>query len=440
MKNHRIVVARHGGPEVLKVVEEDLPEPKAGEVRVKVQAAGVSAYDLMFRRFSLLPGAPRTPFTLGADVVGTADQIGEGVSTLKPGQAVAGATFCFNGLGGYAEYLCLPASELVPVPAGVDPAEAVCLVTNYLTAYAALHTAAEVRKGERVLIHGAAGGVGTALIELGKQAGLEMYGTASKPNHELVSRLGAVPIDYRAEDFVGRVRALAGGGADAVFDPIGGMRQLLRSHRALRRGGRLVWFGVAATKKGGLWIIPKTMLGIVLLMLFPGGKQVRGFPELGKDNAWYRKTLAELLAMLAAGKLKPVIAGRFPLAEAAQAHELIERGRYAGKAVLMDPRQDHPASRDRRGDDILTGAKPHPPCSILYYSFCSTVLRMIFPFTSAIALVILISRGQAVVHWKIVRQRQMPFPSASAAVCSSAPWSRESNRKRCAATIAAGPM
>jgi NADPH:quinone reductase-like Zn-dependent oxidoreductase len=335
MKHHRVVVSRHGGPEVLKTIEEDCPEPKSGEVRVKVLAAGVSAYDLMFRRSGWLPGTPRIPFTLGTDVVGTAEKSGEGVSGVEPGRMVAGATFCFGGLGGYAEHICLPERELVPVPAGVDPAQAVCLVSNYLTAHAALHLAAEVRSGERVLVHGAAGGVGTALLELGKLAGLEMYGTASKHNHGLVSRLGAVPIDYRAEDFVERVRGLTGGGVEAVFDPIGGARQVWRSHRALRKGGRLVWFGVAATRKDGLRVIPLTLLSLGLLALFPGGKQIRGFPDLGKDNAWYRKTLAELLGLLAAGRIRPVIAARIPLAEAVRAHELLERGIYAGKVVLI---------------------------------------------------------------------------------------------------------
>jgi NADPH:quinone reductase-like Zn-dependent oxidoreductase len=335
MKHHRVVVTRHGGPDVLQVVGEDRPEPRAGEARVKVLAAGVSAYDLMFRRSGLLPGTPRVPFTLGADVVGVVDKLGEEVATVEPGQTVAGATFCFGGLRGYTEYLCLPASELVPVPPGVDPAQAVCLVANYLTAHAALHLAADVRSGERILVHGAAGGVGTALLDLGKLAGLEMYGTASKHNHELVSRLGAVPIDYHAEDFVERIRSLTDRGVDAVFDPIGGARQVWRSHRALRKGGRLVWFGMAAEKKDGLRVIPFTLLTLGLLGLLPGGKQIRGFPELGKDNIWYRKTLAELLDLLAVGRIKPVIAERIPLAEAARAHELLERGKYAGKVVLV---------------------------------------------------------------------------------------------------------
>ena len=130
MKHQRVVVTRHGGPDVLQVVEEDLPEPQAGEVRVKILAAGVSAYDLMFRRSGSFPGTPRVPFTLGEDVVGVVDVLGEEVSTVEPGQTVAGATFCLGAGGGYTEFICLPTSELVAVPSGLDPAQAVCVVVN----------------------------------------------------------------------------------------------------------------------------------------------------------------------------------------------------------------------------------------------------------------------------------------------------------------------
>ena len=334
MKHHRVVVSRHGGPDVLQVMEEDLPEPRAGEVRVKVLAAGVSAYDLMFRRSGRLPGTPRVPFTLGQDIVGVVDKLGEAVSTVEPGHRVAGGTWSLGG-GGYAEFICLPASELVPVPSGLDPAEAVCLVVNYLTAYAALHRTANIRSGERILVHGAAGGVGTALLQLGKLAELEMYGTVSKYNHELVSALGATPIDYRTEDFVERIRSLTGDGVDAVFDPIGGARQVWRSYRVLRKGGRLAWFGVAATSKKGMRVIPLTLLAIFLLKLIPDGKQAPVAPNLGKDNAWYRETLTKLLDLLAEGRIKPVVAERIPLVEAVRAHELLERGGYAGKVVLI---------------------------------------------------------------------------------------------------------
>jgi len=168
---------------------------------------------------------------------------------------VAGATFCLGGRGGYAEFICLPASELVPVPPGVDPAEAVCMVTNYLTAHMALHRTAHVRSGERILVHGAAGGVGTALLQLGKLAGLEMYAQRPGPTtrscpHSEPRRLTTARRFCRAHPQHHRRWV------DAVFDPIGGARQLVRSYRTLRKGGRLVWFGVAATKKEGLRVIP----------------------------------------------------------------------------------------------------------------------------------------------------------------------------------------
>ncbi len=336
MKHHRIVVSKRGGPDVLQVVEEDAPTPQAGEVRVNILAAGVSAYDVMLRARSF-PGFTRPPFTPGVDIVGVVDEVGTGVTTLEAGQRVAGLT----GLegGGYAESICLPAGELVPVPPDVDSAEAVCLVANYLTADLAMHKTARVQSGDRILVQGAAGGVGTALLELGKLAGLDMYGTASKHNHALVSSLGATPIDYRTEDFVERIHSLTGDGVDAVFDPIGGARQIWRSYRTLRKGGRLIWFGVAATSRAGIRVIPLSLLAVVAVKLIPDGKQAPFMPDAGKssasDNAWYRKTLTELLDHLAAGKITPVVAARIPLLEAARAHELLEGGGHAGKMVLV---------------------------------------------------------------------------------------------------------
>jgi NADPH2:quinone reductase len=337
-----VVVAKHGGPDVLQVVNTALPEPQAGEARVQVLAAGVSAYDLMFRASGGLPGTPRPPFTLGEDIVGVVDKLGDGVSSVEVGQRVAAPTFKLGLGGGYAEYVCLPASELVPVPAGVDPAEAVCLVVNYTTALTMLRRVADAQEGERVLIHGAAGGVGTALLDLGRLAGLEMYGTASKYNHGLVSSFGATPIDYRSEDFVERIRALTGDGVDVVFDPIGGARQLWRSNRALRKGGRLVWFGMAATKRQGLRVIPFTLLMRGLLAVLPSGKTAPLPPDLDKDSAWFGEALSELLDLLAAGKIKPVVEARIPLIEAVRAHELLERGGYAGKVVLVTDSYEAP--------------------------------------------------------------------------------------------------
>jgi NADPH:quinone reductase-like Zn-dependent oxidoreductase len=283
------------------------------------------------------PGNPRPPFTPGEDIVGVVDKLGKGVSPVEPGQRVAGWTF--GDGGGYAEFICLPASHVVPVPSGLDSAEAVCVVVNYLTAHLYLHRTAGVRSGERILVHGAAGGLGTALLQLGKEAGLEMYGTASKHNHELVSALGATPIDYRTEDFVERIRSLTGHGVDAVFDTIGGARQLRRSYRALRKGGRLVPMGSVATAEAGMKVIPLSLMTVGLLKLIPDRRRVPLSPNMMKfpqtHAAWYRETLTELLDSAAAGKVKPVVAERIPLAEAARAHELLERGGHAGKVVLV---------------------------------------------------------------------------------------------------------
>jgi NADPH:quinone reductase-like Zn-dependent oxidoreductase len=340
VKAHRVVVTRHGGPEVLQFVEEELPEPEAGEVRVKVLAAGVSAFDLMSRRSGLLPGSPHVPFTLGVDVVGVADKLGPSVTSLELGQRVGGATWSLGIGGGYTEYICLPASDLVPVPPQMDPAEAVCLIVNYLTAHLHLFRYGQAKMGERVLVHGAAGGVGSALLDLGRMAGMEMYGTASKRNHDVVTAFGATPIDYRSEDFVRRISELTGDGVDVAIDPVGGASQLWRSYKTLRRGGRLIWLGAAATKdKGLLRVGALSMLTVFLLKRFPDGKSVPAAPDLAifskGHNDWYRDTLAQLLEAAAAGKLQPVVAERIPLAEATRAHELLEHGGYAGKVVLI---------------------------------------------------------------------------------------------------------
>src|SRR5262245_53949120 len=213
VKHTRIVVKHYGGPDELRVVEEECPEPKAGEVRVSVLAAGVSLPDLLMRE-GVHPETPAVPFTPGWDLVGVVDRLGDGVSGIAPGQVVAALPI----VGAYAEYVCLPQRELVPVPAGLDAAEAVSLVLNYVTAYQMMHRSAQVRPGQRALIHGASGGVGSALLQLGRLAELEMYGTCSSKGAPAVSGLGAIPIDYQNQDFVAEIARLTGEGVDVVFD------------------------------------------------------------------------------------------------------------------------------------------------------------------------------------------------------------------------------
>lgn len=328
----RVVVKKRGGPEVMKVIEEPVPAPEEGQVRVRTLAAGVSGMDLMVRAHSF-PGFPKLPFTPGVDVVGTVQEVGSGVTDVEPGTRVAAL---LGDTGGYAQTVCLPAEKAVPVPDGLAATEAAAVVTNYLTAHAMLHRAAKVESGDRILIHGAAGGVGTALLELGTMDGLEMYGTASEHNHGLVASFGATPIDYSTEDFVARIRELTGDGVDVVFDPIGGARQLWRSQRALRKGGRLVWFGVAGTSRRGVKVIPESMAATLFIGILPNGKKAAFPPSADEPNDWYRETLGTMLDYAATGKISPVIAKRFALLEARAAHEYMERHGHAGKVVLVN--------------------------------------------------------------------------------------------------------
>jgi NADPH2:quinone reductase len=245
MRHTRIIVTHYGGPEALRVVEEECPAPKHGEVRVRVLAAGVSLPDVMMRE-GRHPKTPRLPFTPGWDLVGVVDRLGAGVSGLAPGLGVAALPIT----GAYAEFVCLPPRELVPVPSGVDAAEAVSLVLNYITAYQMLHRSARVSPGQHVLIHGAAGGVGSALVQLGRLAELEMYGTCSSRGASAVTDLGALPIEYQHQDFVQEIHRLTCEGVDVVFDGISGPH-IWRSREALRPGGRVVAYGLTSSLRGG---------------------------------------------------------------------------------------------------------------------------------------------------------------------------------------------
>lgn len=338
MKYRHVVVARTGGPEVMRIVEDEIPNPGAEQARVKILAADVSFSDVNLRR-GRYPGGPRPPFTPGYAMVGVVDQLGPGAETsgLAVGQAVAALTF----YGSYSQYLCLPAQSLVPVPAGLDPAEAVCLVLNYVAAYQMLRRVAHIAQGERILVFGAAGGVGTAFLELGQLAGLVMYGAASKPKHSLVARLGATPIDYQSEDIVARIASLTGGqGVDAVFDPIGSahMRQ---SVKAVRRHGTVVGYGFYATSNRGGAIVLDVVaqyLWMTLWSLPPNRKRATLYdirPLAKKHPEWFREDLTALLNLLAAGKLHPVIAARLPLEEVVRAHQQVERAEVQGKLVLI---------------------------------------------------------------------------------------------------------
>jgi NADPH2:quinone reductase len=307
-------------------------------------AAGVGLPDVMARE-GTHPETPVPPFTPGWDLVGVVDRIGDGVTGFELGQSVTAMPIH----GAYAEYICLPQQDWVHVPEGLDAGETVSVVLNYVTAYQMLHRSAHVIHGELILIHGAAGGVGTALLQLGRLAGLQMYGTCSSRGAAAVAELGATPIDYHDQNFVKEIHRLTGAGVDAVFDPIGGVH-LWQSRKALRRGGRVVGYGLVASIRGkGLTASRpgrrQRFRGTASFAMFiaggwllPGRKRVvpysiQTLKRMKPD--WFRQDLSALLDLLQQKKIKPVIARRFPLANAQQAHELLEKGGVVGKIVLV---------------------------------------------------------------------------------------------------------
>ena len=338
MSYKRVIITEFGGPEVLKVVKEAAPpEPGPGEVRVKVLATSACFTDTMIRKGVYRDVKEKPPFSPGYDVVGVVDELGAGVTRLKVGQRVADLTVT----GAYSQYICRPESSLVPVPAGLDPAEAVSLVLSYVTAYQMLHrrngASAKVQRGQSILVHGAGGAVGTAMLQLGKLLDLEMYGTASKSKHELVANLGTTPIDYRSEDFFERIQELTADGVHAAFDPIGG-DNFKRSFKSLKRGGTLVAYGFYDNVMGKGGNVPLEFMQVKLWDILPNGRSTAFYSigSLRKKHAdWFHADLTELFNLLAQGKIKPVIAERMGLAEAARAHELVERAAVKGRVVLI---------------------------------------------------------------------------------------------------------
>jgi NADPH:quinone reductase len=353
----RVVVDHFGGPEVLRVVEDDAPRPAPGEACVRVLAAGVSFTDAQLRAGTYL-GVPKPPFTPGYELVGVVEELGPGCSRLREGDRIGALTVW----GAYAERVCVPEANAVEVPEDLDPAEVVSLVLPYMTAYQLLHRMAKVKSGETVLVHGAAGRVGTAVLELGALAGLRLVGTASARDRAAVERHGAVAIDYRNEDFLARVRELTDDGVDVALDGLGGALSL-RSFRALRPGGRLVVFGhsstlahgrrswrgwiewYAATATVALWglLSPRRRVSAYRIQKLREGHQVvprgarRPLPVGGgpRDPEWFREDFRALLDLLREDKIHPVVAERLPLSDARRAHELLERAAATGKLVLV---------------------------------------------------------------------------------------------------------
>jgi NADPH:quinone reductase len=343
-RNRVVQVRRFGGPDGLEVVDAPMPTAGRGEVRVRVLASGIEYTDVVIRRH--LYGQTmlrRPPFVMGYNVVGEIGQLGDGVSGFQIGDRVADMTV----VGSNAAYRTLRAKDLTRVPAGVDSAEAAALILSWTTAYQLLHRSARVQRGQRVLVHGAAGAVGQALLVLGKLAGLKVWGTARAEHAALVRELGATLIDYQREDFT---RVLPGG-FDVVFDAIGedGFRC---SFAALKPGGMLCAYGYTASvqAQSGLRSILMLLIRVYLwkrLLSWFGGKRPRVYSinlMRALHPAWFREDLERLFGLLATGAIRPRVAERISFGEVAEAHQRLEEGGLEGKLVLCP---HLPSQRDR---------------------------------------------------------------------------------------------
>jgi NADPH:quinone reductase-like Zn-dependent oxidoreductase len=324
-------------PEGLQISTRELPEPRAGQAVVRVEATGVSFAEQQMRRGKYYDQPP-FPFVPGYDLVGEVELLGEdGDAEIAVGQRVAALT----KTGGWADRVVLDAAELVPVPAGVDAAAAETVVVNGITALR-MFRSARVQPGQTIVVLGAAGGVGSTLVQLARHAGIRVIGTAGPSAQERVRELGAIPVDYRNEDVPARVRELAPDGVAAVFDHVGGPG-IAASWRMLGRGGTLVSYGTASTRDvPGNPRVPvlKLLARLMLWNALPNGRRATffnlwaGSRKRDRYRAQLRRDLGEVLALLQEGAIDAQIARRFPLRDAGKALRYAEQAGIVGKVVL----------------------------------------------------------------------------------------------------------
>jgi NADPH:quinone reductase-like Zn-dependent oxidoreductase len=324
-----VILTKKGGPEVLQVVELPVEHPGPGQLRIRVRAAGVGATELIMLTGGYL-FAPKIPFVPGYEVAGVVDAIGAGVTGFDLGQRVAALTV----YGGFAELLVREAEHFLPIPDGVSDRDAAAVILNYLTAWQMIHRVAKVRPGQTALVTGAAGGVGTAALQLLRLAGVKTYGAASASKHAILRSLGATPIDYRAGRLDRLTRALEPDGVDCVFDAVGGSN-IGPCIGAARRGGTVVGFGFvgAPGNLSKLAMFSNLFLGARLR-----GRRGRfyGITALyRKDPKPLREDLPKIFALLAEKKIDPLVTRTFGLLEARPAIELPATGTVEGKIVLV---------------------------------------------------------------------------------------------------------
>lgn len=336
----QVWIPRFGAADVLDVREAPDPAPGPDEVRVTVEAAGVNFADVLARQ-GLYMDAPKTPFVPGYEVAGRVDAHGPGVTSPALGTRVLGMT----RFGGYSSKVCMPVRQAVPVPDGVSPTEAAAIPVVYLTAWHSLVTLGNLRPGERVLIHAAAGGVGLAALQIARLRGAgRIFGTASASKHDRLRGMGLTdPIDYHAKDFEAETRRLTDGtGVHLVLDAVGG-RSFTKSYGLLAAGGRLVCFGASTLTEGGTRSLWRALRGVMSMPKFKpidmmmSNKAVLGVNMLHlADNApdLVAAELREVVDLVAAKKLAPVVDLVVPFAKAADAHRRLEGRGNVGKVVL----------------------------------------------------------------------------------------------------------
>lgn len=335
-----IWITKYGGPEVLQVREAEDPDPGAGEVRLRVRAAGLNFAEVMARK-NLYPDAPKAPMVVGYEAAGVVDALGEGVSEPAVGTRV----LCAARFGAHADTLCVPAEMTFEIPDELGFEQAAAIPVNYLTAWHLLFEVARVRSGDRVLVHMAAGGVGTAVLQLCRTVeGLTTFGTASAGKHDYVREHGCDhSIDYRSVDYAGEVRRLTGGrGVHFVFDPLGG-RDWKKGYDLLEPAGLLVAFGFAnmsgGSKRSMLHVV-RELAGVPFhtpmgLMSDNRGLAGVNMGHLFGEVELLRGELAGVMEQVHAGRIRPHVHEAVPFSRAADAHRLLEEGRNLGKVVLV---------------------------------------------------------------------------------------------------------
>lgn len=332
-----VVATRHGQADVMQVVENDLRPPQAGEVRIRVLTASVSGPDVAHRTGdTLYTGTPmaknKPPFVPGYSIIGDVDAVGADVENAAVGDRFGVLTI----VSGYTEYLYWSNDWLIPVPKTINPVEAVTLILNYIVAYQALHRSAKVKAGETMLIVGASGGIGTALLQLGQLADLKMYGLASKHKHGVLCDYDAIPIDYHGQNFVEVLRQVEPNGIDVVMDGMSRMAYIRKGLSLLRRGGRVVSFG----DPRHLSVLVQMLMTMVTVNLLPNSKSFKLYGTsryvLG-DKQPFLDDWATLFALLESGKIRPVITDVLPILEAAEANRMLENGCVTGNVVLAAP-------------------------------------------------------------------------------------------------------